>query len=58
MLPRLIRPTDGQVVVRAQYYMTMCDTPPYTGITDERGNGVMFRSATPCKTNVTFYRKK
>lgn len=56
--PRLIRASDGEVVIRAQYYFTYCGGKSYTGITDERGNGVMFMFETACDVNVTFYRKK
>jgi len=56
--PRLLRPTDGLAMPGMNYVVKWCGEP-YTGMTDERGNGAMFSSTSDsCKVDVSFYRKR
>lgn len=54
--PRLIRPTDGLAMPDINYIVKWCGKP-YTGTTDEHGNGAAFNTPEPCAVSVNFYRK-
>jgi hypothetical protein len=57
--PRLVSAVDGKSIPASKYYVTWCGGAPYNGVTDERGNGVMFSSPTKtCQIKVVFYRRK
>jgi hypothetical protein len=56
--PRLLNGMDGQPVPGMHYDGTWCGAP-YTGISDEHGNGVYFATTNDrCAIKVTFYRKR
>jgi len=53
--PRILRPTDGLAIPHMKYTFDLCGKP-YSGTTDERGNGTSFHTPEPCEVSAKFYR--